>query len=228
MKKIIVTGCSQGIGLFVANELAKLEYEVYGISRSEPKDDYSFNFIKCDISNSDSVKEIFAKFRRDKNVYALINVAGVASMNLLISTPEETIRKIINTNLLGTIFCTKAIIPALINSKNGRIINFSSIAVNIGAKGEATYIASKGGVEAFSRSIARELSPANVTVNTISPAFIETRLSSSLPENIKKTVIDRQIIENECSLSDVLDCVKMILSPESKKITGEIFNIGGV
>ncbi len=228
MKKIIVTGCSQGIGLFVANELAKLEYEVYGISRSEPKDDYSFNFIKCDISNSDSVKEIFAKFRRDKNVYALINVAGVASMNLLISTPEETIRKIINTNLLGTIFCTKAIIPALINSKNGRIINFSSIAVNIGAKGEATYIASKGGVEAFSRSIARELSPANVTVNTISPAFIETRLSSSLPENIKKTVIDRQIIESECSLSDVLDCVKMILSPESKKITGEIFNIGGV
>ena len=161
MKKIIVTGCSQGIGLFVANELAKLEYEVYGISRSEPKDDYSFNFIKCDISNSDSVKEIFAKFRRDKNVYALINVAGVASMNLLISTPEETIRKIINTNLLGTIFCTKAIIPALINSKNGRIINFSSIAVNIGAKGEATYIASKGGVEAFSRSIARELSAAN-------------------------------------------------------------------
>lgn len=228
MKKIIVTGCSQGIGLFVANELAKLEYEVYGISRSKPKDDFSFNFIKCDISNSDSVKEIFTKFRRDKNVYALINVAGVASMNLLISTPEETIKKIINTNLLGTIFCTKAIIPALINSKNGRIINFSSIAVNIGAKGEATYIASKGGVEAFSRSIARELSPANVTVNTISPAFIETRLSSSLPENIKKTVIDRQIIESECSLSDVLDCVKMILSPESKKITGEIFNIGGV
>ena len=80
-------------------ELAKLEYEVYGISRSEPKDDYSFNFIKCDISNSDSVKEIFAKFRRDKNVYALINVAGVASMNLLISTPEETIRKIINLKL---------------------------------------------------------------------------------------------------------------------------------
>ena len=228
MKKIIVTGCSQGIGLFIANELLKLDYEVYGISRNKPTSEFKFNFIKCDVSNSDSVKEIFSKFRRDPNVYALLNVAGIASMNLLISTPEDTIKRIIETNLLGTIYCTKAIIPSMIKSKVGRIINFSSIAVRIGAKGEATYIASKGGVEAFSRSIARELSPANITVNTISPAFIETRLSSSLPKTIKKTVIERQIIESECSLSDVFDCIKLILSPESKKITGEIFNIGGV
>ena len=228
MKKIIVTGCSQGIGLFVANELVKLNYEVFGISRKKPTSEFKFNFIECDISNSESVKEVFSIFRRDIDVYALINVAGVASMNLLMSTPDNTIKRIIETNLLGSIYCTKAIIPPMIKSKMGRIINFSSIAVRIGAKGEATYIASKGGVEAFSRSIARELSPANITVNTISPAFIETRLSSTLPATIKKTVIERQIIESECSLSDVFDCVKLILSPESKKITGEIFNIGGV
>ena len=228
MKKIIVTGCSQGIGLFVANELLKLDYEVYGISRKKPTSEFKFNFIECDVSNSESVKEVFLKFRRDLDVYALINVAGVASMNLLMSTPDNTIKRIIETNLLGSIYCTKAIIPPMIKSKMGRIINFSSIAVRIGAKGEATYIASKGGVEAFSRSIARELSPANITVNTISPAYIETRLSSSLPATIKKTVIERQIIESEGSLSDVFDCVKLILSPESKKITGEIFNIGGV
>ena len=228
MKKIIVTGCSQGIGLFVANELVKLNYEVFGISRKKPTSEFKFNFIECDISNPESVKEVFSIFRRDIDVYALINVAGVASMNLLMSTPDNTIKRIIETNLLGSIYCTKAIIPPMIKSKMGRIINFSSIAVRIGAKGESTYIASKGGVEAFSRSIARELSPANITVNTISPAYIETRLSSSLPATIKKTVIERQIIESECSLSDVFDCVKLILSPESKKITGEIFNIGGV
>ena len=228
MKKIIVTGCSQGIGLFVANELVKLNYEVFGISRKKPTSEFKFNFIECDISNSESVKEVFSIFRRDIDVYALINVASVASMNLLMSTPDNTIKRIIETNLLGSIYCTKAIIPPMIKSKMGRIINFSSIAVRIGAKGESTYIASKGGVEAFSRSIARELSPANITVNTISPAYIETRLSSSLPATIKKTVIERQIIESECSLSDVFDCVKLILSPESKKITGEIFNIGGV
>jgi 3-oxoacyl-[acyl-carrier protein] reductase len=228
MKKIIVTGCSQGIGLFVANELTKLNYDVYGISRKKPKSNFKFNFIECDVSKSDDVKNVFSRFRKDKEVYGLINVAGVASMNLLVSTPDETIKRIIETNLIGTIYCTKAIIPPMIRSKIGRIINFTSIAVRIGAKGESTYIASKGGVEAFSRSIARELSPANITVNTISPAFIETRLSSGLPANVKKTVIERQIIESECTLVDVFDCVKIILSDESKKITGEIFNIGGV
>ena len=98
MKKIIVTGCSQGIGLFIANELLKLDYEVYGISRNKPTSEFKFNFIKCDVSNSDSVKEIFSKFRRDPNVYALLNVAGIASMNLLISTPEDTIKRTIETN----------------------------------------------------------------------------------------------------------------------------------
>lgn len=228
MKKIIVTGCSQGIGLYLSNELSKLNFEVYGVSRKKPNSDFNFNFIECDISNSELVKEVFQKFRKDKEVYALLNVAGIASMNLLLSTPDETIKRIIETNLLGTIYCTKAIIPPLIKSKVGRIINFTSIAVRISAKGESTYIASKGGVEAFSKSIARELSPANITVNTISPAYIETKLSSGLSSTIKKTVIERQIIESECSLSDVLDCVKFILSDESKKITGEIFNIGGV
>lgn len=228
MKKIIVTGCSQGIGLFIANELKKLNFDVYGISRTQPSSKFNFNFIKCDISKSSEVKKVFSVFRRDLNVYALINVAGIASMNLLLSMPEDTIKKIIETNLLGTIYCTKAVIPPMIRSKTGRIINFTSIAVKIGAKGESAYIASKGGVEAFSRSIARELSSANITVNTISPAYIETKLSSGLPESVKKTVIERQIIESECSLSDVFDCVKMILSEDSKKITGEIFNIGGV
>ena len=228
MKKIIVTGCSQGIGLFISNELVKLNYEVYGISRKKPSSEFNFNYIECDVSNSDSVKEVFSKFRRDTSVYALVNVAGIASMNLLVSTPEDTIKRIIETNLLGTIYCTKAIIPSMIKSKNGRIINFSSFAVRIGLKGESAYIASKGGVEAFSRSIAKELSPANITVNTISPSIIDTRLTSGLSETIKKTIIERQIIESKCTVSDVFDCLKMILSPESKKLSGEIFNIGGV
>ena len=82
--------------------------------------------------------------------------------------------------------------------------------------------------QGISRSIAKELSPANITVNTISPSIIDTRLTSGLSETIKKTIIERQIIESKCTVSDVFDCLKMILSPESKKLSGEIFNIGGV
>ena len=106
----------------------------------------------------------------------MLNVAGVASMNLLLSTPEETVRNIVNTNLIGTIFCTREIIPAFVRSKAGRIINFSSLAVKIGLQGESVYVASKAGVEGFSRSIARELASFNVTVNCISPGPVKTIL----------------------------------------------------
>ena len=226
-KKIIVTGCSGGIGSYVANELIKLDYEVYGLSRNQPRSSSNFNFVECDVSNPDSVKKVFSIFRRDTNVYGLINIAGIASMNLLISTPNETIKKIIETNLLGTIYCTKAIIPSLIRSKIGRIINFSSLAVNIGLKGESPYVASKGGVEAFSRSIARELSSSNITVNTISPGPIKTKLTEGVPISLVDKVIGNQIYEDQCSILDIYNCIKMILNKESQKITGQLFNIGG-
>ena len=126
MKKIIVTGCSSGIGFYLAENLNKSGYQVIGLARNEPKEKYNFIFEKCDVRNLGSVKSFFSKVKKDKDIYGLINVAGVASMNLLISTPEETINNIINTNLIGTIYCIKEVIPCFVRSKEGRIINFSS------------------------------------------------------------------------------------------------------
>mgnify|MGYP005994352897 FL=1 len=160
-------------------------------------------------------------------MYALLNAAGVASMNLLLATPEETIKNIINTNLIGTIFCTREIMPAFVRSKVGRIINFSSFAVKIGLQGESVYVASKAGVEGFSRSIARELASYNVTVNCISPGPIKTKLTEKVPTNYINKVIDQQIFTEQCDENDILNCVKLILDSKSNKITGENFIIGG-
>ena len=140
MKKIIVTGCSSGIGFYLADNLTKFNYEVIGLSRNEPSKKYNFNYEKCDVRDFSSVSNFFSKIKKDKDIYALLNVAGVASMNLLLSTPEETVRNIVNTNLIGTIFCTREIIPAFVRSKAGRIINFSSLAVKIGLQGESVYV----------------------------------------------------------------------------------------
>lgn len=227
MKKIIVTGCSSGIGYFLAENLIKYNYKVIGLARNEPKEKYSFDFEKCDIRNFGSVKNFFSKVKKDKDIYGLVNVAGVASMNLLISTPEETINNIINTNLIGTIYCIKEAIPCFVRSKEGRIINFSSFAVKIGLQGESVYVASKAGVEGFTRSIARELTPFNVTVNCISPGPIQTKLTSKVPTSYIEKVIQQQIINKQCTKEDVLKCTKIILSSESDKITGENFIIGG-
>jgi len=227
MKKIIVTGCSSGIGFYLAENLNKLGYQVIGLARNEPKEKYNFIFEKCDVRNLNSVKSFFSKVKKDTDIYGLLNVAGVAAMNLLVTTPEETINNIINTNLTGTIYCTKEIIPCFVKSKTGRIINFSSFAVKIGLQGESVYVASKAGVEGFTRSIARELAPFNVTVNCISPGPIKTKLTNKVPSSYIDKVIQQQIINKQCTKEDVLKSVKLILNPESDKITGENFVIGG-
>ncbi len=227
MKKIIVTGCSSGIGFYLADNLTKFNYEVIGLSRNEPSKKYNFNFEKCDVRDFSSVSNFFSKIKKDKDIYALLNVAGVASMNLLLSTPEETVRNIVNTNLIGTIFCTREIIPAFVRSKAGRIINFSSLAVKIGLQGESVYVASKAGVEGFSRSIARELASFNVTVNCISPGPVKTRLTEKVPKTYIDKVMQQQIMTDQCTEEDILNCVKLILDSKSDKITGENFIIGG-
>jgi len=227
MKKIIVTGCSSGIGFYLAENLNKFGYQVIGLARNEPKEKYNFIFEKCDVRNLNSVKSFFSKVKKDTDIYGLLNVAGVAAMNLLVTTPEETINNIINTNLTGTIYCTKEIIPCFVKSKTGRIINFSSFAVKIGLQGESVYVASKAGVEGFTRSIARELAPFNVTVNCISPGPIKTKLTNKVPPSYIDKVIQQQIINKQCTKEDVLKSVKLILNPESDKITGENFVIGG-
>ena len=227
MKKIIVTGCSSGIGFYLAENLNKSGYQVIGLARNEPKEKYNFIFEKCDVRNLNSVKSFFSKVRKDTDIYGLLNVAGVATMNLLVTTPEETISNIISTNLTGTIYCTKEMIPCFVKSKTGRIINFSSFAVKIGLQGESVYVASKAGVEGFTRSIARELAPFNVTVNCISPGPIKTKLTNKVPSSYIDNVIQQQIINKQCTKEDIFKSVKLILNPESDKITGENFVIGG-
>jgi len=227
MKKIIVTGCSSGIGFYLAENLNKSGYQVIGLARNEPKEKYNFIFEKCDVRNLNSVKSFFSKVKKDTDVYGLLNVAGVATMNLLVTTPEETISNIISTNLTGTIYCTKEMIPCFVKSKTGRIINFSSFAVKIGLQGESVYVASKAGVEGFTRSIARELAPFNVTVNCISPGPIKTKLTNKVPSSYIDKVIQQQIINKQCTKEDIFKSVKLILNPESDKITGENFVIGG-
>lgn len=227
MKKIVVTGCSSGIGFYLAENLSESNFEIIGLARNKPNKNYSFQFEKCDVRDFNSVSSFFSKIKKDKDIYGLLNIAGVASMNLLLSTPEETVRNIINTNLIGTIFCTREIIPAFVRSKIGRIINFSSLAVTIGLQGESVYVASKAGVEGFSRSIARELASFNVTVNCISPGPIKTKLTEKVPNSYIDKIIQQQIITEQCKEKDILNCVKLLLDSKSNKITGENFIIGG-
>ena len=186
-----------------------------------------FEMRTADVSDSVSVAKALEDLRRDASVYALINSAGIASMNLVVTTPPETVRKIIETNLLGTIYCCQQVAPALMRRGEGRIINFSTLGVPLGLKGEAVYVASKAGVEGFSRAFAREMSAHGVTVNVIAPGPIETALIAKVPKDKIDAVVDRQIIQRQASPSDVWNIVATLLAPESNMITGETIHVGG-
>ena len=148
-------------------------------------------------------------------------------MNLALTTPPQTTEKLIKTNLVGTIYSNQIFAPAIIKSGGGRIINFSTIAVSIGLKGESVYIATKAGVEAFSRTFAKEVSAFNITVNCIAPGPIKTNLLKGITDNQIKAIINRQIIKKQMSPKNVFNIVKILLSQEASDITGQVLHVGG-
>ena len=226
MDTVIVTGASRGIGLHCANQLHATGYRVVGIARrfdSKP----AYETRAADVSDHSSLLTALQDLRRDRTVYALINAAGIASMNLLLTTPSQTIKRIVDTNLLGTIYASQIVAHALVRRGNGRIINFSSIAVAIGLQGESAYVASKAGVEGFTRSFAREMAPHGVTVNAVAPGPIDTDLIASVPPEKLKAIVDRQVIPRKASVEDVWQIIRMLLSPDGAMLSGQVFHVGG-
>ena len=224
---IIVTGASRGIGRAIAMNLHEQGLGVIGLSRTLVPSDFSQ--FEVDVSDYDALKNIVSILKsKGSLVSALINCAGVASMNLAILTPQESTRKIIETNLLGTIYSCQLFSSLMIRNGSGNIINFSTIAVPLYLAGESIYVASKAGVEAFTKVIAKELAPHNIRANCIAPGPIKTSLLSGVSETQINNVIDRQIIKQKFSTGDISELVDLILSEKSKTLTGQIFNVGGV
>tara|TARA_B100000427_G_scaffold328906_1_gene343237 strand:- start:5585 stop:6262 length:678 start_codon:yes stop_codon:yes gene_type:complete len=223
---IIVTGASRGLGNAICNRLISSGKEVLGIARNTS--DLSFPSENCDVSDFESLKDIAKQLKSNgKKVEALINAAGIAAMNLAITTPKATTEKIIKTNLMGTIYSTQAFFPLMIREKKGSIINFSTIAVNLSLKGESIYVASKAGVEGFSRAFAREASDFNIRVNCIAPGPIQTDLISGVSEKQINKIILQQMQKKMFEQYDVCDLVEILLDDKSKSLTGEVLNIGG-
>ncbi|WP_409433223.1 SDR family NAD(P)-dependent oxidoreductase [Litorimonas sp. RW-G-Af-16] len=225
-KTILVTGSSRGLGASICSALQADGYHVIGASRSGKAPD-GIEAIACDIGEYQSVKDNLKSVGKMKSLYGLVNAAGIASMNLAISTPPETIERIIRTNLIGTINVNAFLAKRFVRNKGGRIINFSTIAVPISLKGESIYIASKAGVEGFSKSFAREMADFNTTVNVIAPGPIETDLIAKVPAASIQRIIDQQIIPKQFTKDDIVDLTRMLLSESSHMLSGQVFNVGG-
>ncbi len=224
---IIVTGATKGLGRAICERLIEKNIDILGLARNV--DNMPFSSISCDVSSYDSVKEVAQYLKRERfQIKGLVNAAGIASMNLAVTTPQNVSQKIINTNLLGTIYCCQLISPLMLRSKQGSIINFSTIAVALGLKGESIYTASKAGVEGFTRSFAREMADFNVKVNCIAPGPIDTALLKGISAEQINKIVSQQIIPKQYKPAAVADLVELLIDGRSDCLSGQVLHVGGV
>lgn len=235
----VVTGASRGIGATIALELAHRGCLVFGLSRSgEISDEIAGNGVipmKCDVSNKRKVDDVLKDIKADvkereeyENINILVNCAGVTSDGLFFKMSEEQWDDVISVNLTGTKNMCQVFGRQIARSGYGRIVNISSIVGIMGHAYQANYAASKGGVIALTKTLARELGEKGVTVNAVCPGLVETDMTAQLNDVIKKEYRDQQALKGyEVTDQDVADMVVYLVSIMGKSITGQAICVDG-
>jgi len=238
-QKAIVTGASKGIGRSIAFQLAEYGCDLFLLSRSqnaldEVRDAILTQFntkvesYATDISKHESVNKTFTNIISKTNrIDILVNNAGITRDNIIIRMSQEDWDTVINTNLTGYFNCCKAVAKQMVKQKYGRIINISSIIAINGNSGQANYAASKAGILGLTKSLSRELGSRNITVNAITPGFIQTEMTGKLNENNKGKFLESIPLQSFGKPEDVANLVSFLASDKASYITGQVINIDG-
>ncbi|MCI0631662.1 MAG: SDR family oxidoreductase [Phycisphaerales bacterium] len=228
-ESIVITGTSRGIGLQLVEKYVNCGWRVFGCSRgpSEVKHK-SYTHFELDVADEPAVVKMFGEVRKSgAPLYALLNNAGSASMNHVLTTPVATMEKLWRVNVLGTMICCREAAKQMVLRRRGRIVNFGSVAVVYALEGEAVYVATKAAVEAFTRVVARELGDYGVTVNAISPNPVKTDLIAGVPAAKMTALVNRQSIKRYGEFKDIMQALDYLLHPDTDFTTGQIIYLGG-
>ncbi len=235
----LVTGGSRGIGRAIACGLAEDGMDVAVVYAGNA--DAAAQTVaaceaagatarayQCNVADAGEVKATVDAVLSDFGpVWALINNAGITRDGLLARMSDEDFDAVIDVNLKGAFHTTRALSRSLMRQREGRIINMSSVVGLMGNAGQANYAASKGGIVALTKSVARELAPRGITVNAVAPGFVETDMTASLPESLRDQY-DQQIpLGRMASAEEVASLVRFLASEKASYITGEVIRVDG-
>tara|TARA_B100000767_G_scaffold77782_1_gene74456 strand:+ start:9003 stop:9704 length:702 start_codon:yes stop_codon:yes gene_type:complete len=229
-KVIFITGARKGIGRFLAEHFLSQGHSVIGCSRRDSDLEHkSYNHYLVDVSDEKNVVKITRRIVKEHgSIDVLLNNAGIAAMNAFLLTPGTTAERVFGTNTLGTFFMMREVSKTMIKKRQGRIVNFSTVAVPLRLEGEAVYAASKAAVESLTQIGARELAPYSITVNAIGPTPIATDLIKLIHKNKINALIERQAIQRLGTFEDVLNVVEFLIDDRSSFVTGQTLYLGGV
>jgi len=238
-KVALVTGGSRGIGRGIALELARagasvmLTYRSGGdlaeaVVKEIEASGGTARSLQCDVADLDAVEacvkqtlELFG------GLDVVVNNAGITADQLILRMKPEDFDRVVATNLRGTWNVCRAVARPLVRNRGGRIINLSSVVAQRGNAGQSNYAATKGGVEAMTRSLARELASRAITVNAVAPGFIDTDMTQSVVESAREELLREIPLGSIGSVGDVAAAVRFLASDEAAYITGQILHVNG-
>jgi len=230
MKRIVITGTRRGIGRSLAEYYLAQGWDVIGCSRGAASIEHAqYRHYAVDVSDESAVIAMARDVRRQVGgVDALLNNAGIASMNHCLLTPGATVDRILQTNVVGTFLFCREFAKLMRKSEQPRIVNFTTVAHPLNLEGEAIYAASKAAVESLTRIMSRELAELRITVNAVGPTPVLTDLIKGVSSEKMDALIARQAIPRYGKAEDVINAVDFFLRAESDFITGQVLYLGGV
>ena len=232
MKTALVTGASRGIGKAIAEKLKADNYKVLGTATSDSGvDTLNSNGIEghlLDLNSKDSIENFWSKLEsNNKTISVLVNNAGITRDNIILRMSDEEWSDIMNVHLYGTFQLSKRALKMMLKNKWGRIINISSASASIGNRGQSNYAAAKAGVEAFTKSLAKEVGKRDITINAVAPGFISTDMT----ENNKGVNADHLVKEIPLGRfgdpEEVASLISFMCSDGASYITGQTIHING-
>jgi 3-oxoacyl-[acyl-carrier protein] reductase len=238
VRTAFVTGASRGIGKACAFALASAGARVVVAARTLDRCEevaaeiraqgHEAMAVAIDLSSKESIVQAVGQAAKDFGpIHILVNNAGITKDGLALRMKTEDWTSVIDTNLSGSFYASQAVMQGMMKERWGRIINIASVVGQMGNAGQANYVAAKAGLIGLTKSLARELSSRNITVNAVAPGFISTDMTAVLSEEIKQKMLVNIPLARFGTSEDIAEAVKFLASDAAGYITGHVLDVNG-